>query len=588
MKAKRKEKQIRFMLVLAVFLLGLLVVWQTVRTVRRSDLEKAVAKAQLNAVTYGGQMIDQLRGGVAITESLEQILISSNGELNNFEKVAANQMQPSIQSIRLAPNGIVTQVYPEKGNENARMDLFSGGLQTQVCRYAQEQDTVTFQGPFTLSQGGRGIAIRNPVFLEQKDGSRRFWGFTIAIIRVPDIFESTIDALQGFGYYYRLSMTTQPIQTEFKAIDSSGVALTDAVSYTMELGNCSWKLEVAPMGGWDNDSRTQQIALAGLAIVLLLTGLVAAMLVLNDGRRRFRHMAATDALTGLLNRNGFDRALEAYYREHPGEDCVAGLLDIDDFKLVNDVYGHATGDLVLRQLAEDLRQTFPEDAILGRNGGDEFSFLLKNVTEEAVRERIQRFAAKDRQFISQGALHGFGISLGYAGGSAVPAETSLLSKADMALYAVKLQGKHSAQAYTDHIERSRRVQLGFALHDLSENLPGAFLIYKANPKDDTLLYASQELIDLVGCQDFRDFMRFTGGHFGSLIHPEDRQTVEESIWAQINSGSDGNNGYVAFRCAVSDGSYRNVLDHGRIVDNPHYGKLFYVLFIDRAFLKRYT
>lgn len=588
MDAKHKEGQIRFIVILAVFVLGLLVVWQMVRTVRRSDLEKAVAKAQLNAVTHAEQMIDQLRSGVVITESLEQILISSNGVLNNFEKVAANQMQPCIQSIQLAPDGVVTEVYPEEGNENAKINLFAGDTRTQVCRYGQEHDLVTFQGPFNLNQGGKGIAIRNPVFLEQEDGSRRFWGFTIAIIRVPDIFESTIDALHGFGYDYRLSVMAQPIQTEFEVVGSSGAALTDAVSYTIELGNCSWKLEVAPVGGWNSGIHTWQVALLGTAIVLLFTGLVAAMLVLNDGRRHFRHMAATDAVTRLLNRNGFDRAVEVYYREHPGESCVAGLLDIDDFKLVNDVYGHIAGDQVLQQLAEDLRQTFPEDAILGRNGGDEFSFLLKNVTEEAVREKIQSFAAKDRLFTSQGALHGFGISLGYAGGSAVPAETSLLSKADMALYAVKLQGKHSAQAYSDHIERSRRVQLGFALHDLSENLPGAFLIYKANPQDDTLLYASQELIDLVGCQDFRDFMRFTGGHFGSLIHPEDRAAVEQSIWAQINSGSDGNNDYVAFRCAVSDGSYRNVLDHGRIVDNPHYGKLFYVLFIDRAFLKRYT
>lgn len=105
MDAKHKEGQIRFIVILAVFVLGLLVVWQMVRTVRRSDLEKAVAKAQLNAVTHAEQMIDQLRSGVVITESLEQILISSNGVLNNFEKVAANQMQPCIQSIQLAPDG---------------------------------------------------------------------------------------------------------------------------------------------------------------------------------------------------------------------------------------------------------------------------------------------------------------------------------------------------------------------------------------------------------------------------------------------------------------------------------------------------
>ena len=48
---------------------------------------------------------------------------------------------------------------------------------------------ITMQGPFSLKQGGTGIAIRNPVYLEQKNGERTFWGFTIVIIRVPDIMD---------------------------------------------------------------------------------------------------------------------------------------------------------------------------------------------------------------------------------------------------------------------------------------------------------------------------------------------------------------------------------------------------------------
>lgn len=59
---------------------------------------------------------------------------------------------------------------------------------------------ITMQGPFSLKQGGMGIAVRNPVYVEQKNGERTFLGFTIVIIRVPDIFADSIKSLTDFSY----------------------------------------------------------------------------------------------------------------------------------------------------------------------------------------------------------------------------------------------------------------------------------------------------------------------------------------------------------------------------------------------------
>ena len=66
------------------------------------------------------------------------------------------------------------------------------------------------QGPFSLKQGGTEIAVRNPVYLEQKKGERTFWGFTIVIIRVPDIFADSIKSLSDFCYEYKLSKNIAP------------------------------------------------------------------------------------------------------------------------------------------------------------------------------------------------------------------------------------------------------------------------------------------------------------------------------------------------------------------------------------------
>ena len=298
-------------------------------------------------------------------------------------------------------------------------------------------------------------------------------------------------------------------------------------------------------------------------------------------------MANTDALTLLLNRYGFDEAAAGYVTLHEKEPCVGILMDIDNFKFINDLYGHAAGDQALRTLAESLRQCFPGKAILGRNGGDEFCALLMNTTIAASDERIRSFAARQRTFFAEGRARNFSISLGYAEyPRQASSVSSLLSRADMALYEVKMGGKQGCLAYDDQIcGKKERTQLGFVLNDISENLPGAFLIYKADKTDDHILFANQELIRFAGCRDLTDFLNFCNHSFRNLVRPDEYDQVEESIWRQIDAQADGSNDYVTFHFARKDGTYREVLDHGRIMESRHYGRLFYVLFMDREMIR---
>ena len=579
MKSQNRRLSHRALLPIVVLILGLLILSTVLQEADKATRESTMTKAQLNAVTYANQMKDQLQQGVAITEGLEQILVSQNGQLQHFEALARKQMTNYIQSIQLAPKGVVTDIYPLEGNRSERGDLMSGGPRTRICEYGIEYDMVTFQGPYTLSTGGQGIAVRNPVFLEDEEGNQVFWGFTIAVIRVPDIFRDTIDSLTNYGYDYRLSVAILPVDPSYSLVDSSSVAFADAASYTIALGNCSWKLEVMPIDGWQDPARHNIILFTGLVIVLLLTALVSTLLFLDKGRRRFRNLAATDALTGLLNRSGFDHQLEDYFRQHPGEPCVVGLLDIDDFKLVNDVYGHATGDKVLKDLAQDLRTSFSENAIIGRNGGDEFSFLLKNTTTEKVKQRLDLFASQDRFYYHNGTMQGYSISLGYAGSPQEKADSSLLSKADMALYAVKLKGKHCAQAFREDLPTNRRTQLGFNLADITANAPIAFFICQA---DDCgrLYYSSHALHRLFGCADFRELMQLSGGSFLGLVVPEEQPTAAEAIRTFLETAQPGMEFTQRLRCLQKDGTPFPALRRSRIVENSNYGMLFYSEVLD--------
>ena len=500
---------------------------------------------ELNAATYAGQLQNDINRGITITDTLEEIIISENGKIEKFQTVAENLMTDYIQNIQIAPDGVVTSIYPEAGNEAGKIDLINDESRGRICRYGRDNDCITMQGPFELKQGGSGISIRNPVYLENADGEPYFWGFTIAIIKVPDIFVDSMQALTDFGYDYCLYKTVSPFDDKYDVISASNESLQSSITNEFKLGCCSFRLAVMPTGGWNKGNDLLLNIIIALCIVLLLTGLTVAILLSEKHRKTLKILSVTDSLTGLMNRKGFDEELHKIIGEQSDISCVGIQMDIDDFKFINDVYGHSVGDMALKTLAQSMKDCFAENAVLCRNGGDEFSIVLIGVTAEKAKEKIEIFTLEPRYFTYNNENHDFFISVGYAEFPKNCKEISkLIQCADMALYEVKLRGKHSCLAYRDNSNIQHRSRLGFALQDISKNLPVAFLIYKADPEDDRILFANQELINFAGCSDYDDFLAHTDHRFRNLIRPDEQKAVESSIWAQINSKTDGNNDYV--------------------------------------------
>lgn len=584
----RKNHNKKLMLPVLVFLVGCMVLTVVLYHSYRSNYKQVRNVTVLNATTYAERLQNDMNRGVAITDTLEEIAISENGKIDNFQKVARNLMSDYIQSIQIAPDGVVTDIYPETGNEAGKIDLIHDESRGEICRYGRDKNIVTMQGPFDLKQGGQGIAIRNPVYLEGADGSPVFWGFTIVIIRVPEIFTESIQSLTKFGYDYSLIKTVSPLSDDTEIVSSSSNIMKNPITFEFEFGGCLFDFEVMPADGWSHGWNVFPQLFLGICVILLLTGLTVGILVIERHRDTLKKMAITDPLTGLLNRKGFDEQLKKVMQGDLHIHCVGIQMDIDDFKFINDMYGHVVGDAALKSLAQDMQSYFNDNSILCRNGGDEFSVILVDTTEEEARKKIEHFTLQPRHITYNGEEHPFYISLGYAEYPKDCEDVSeLIRCADMALYAVKLHGKHNCSPYRGDYKIQHRSQLGFALQDVSKNLPGAFLIYIADPENDDILFANRELIELAGCRDFDDFLDYTDRRFRNLIHPDERDSVETSIWEQIDAKTSGNNDYVRFHFAKKDGTYIPVLDHGRIVENRYYGNVFYVLIMDCALIESY-
>ena len=556
---------------LIVFLLGICLVGLIVYKIDSHETEQRHITAQLNATTYGERIKNEITNGIAITDTLKQVLISENGKISQFDTIAENIMSDVIESIQLAPDGNVTDIYPSEGTEASKIDLLQDKDCSKISCYARDNHVIITQGPFDLKQGGCGIAVRNPIYLKDENNQEYFWGFTIVILRVPDIFSDAISALSDFGYEYRLSKTDAPWSDTYKVVYQSDDQLTHTVSYDFTIGEENWKLEVAPESGWRNLRLLVIVGGMFTAVVLLFSGLTRVWLVSKENKNKFQILAHTDSLTDIYNRYGFDELAERMITKNPKTHFVAALLDIDDFKFINDIYGHVYGDRALKSLTDSMKAFFPKATLLGRNGGDEFCILLPDHTYKEAGELLLQFTKLPKTFSCKGKEYPFFISLGYAEYPTFASSRSQLMRcADAALYEIKLHGKNGCMAYREGLRSGVRKQLGFAFKDISEHLPGAFIIYRADKDDDELLYANHEFLQMTGYKNIDELFSLTRKSFHNLIMEDEQQQIETSIWKQIDAGN--NNDYIHFHLRKADGTYLSVLDHGRIVDSQQYGR----------------
>ena len=159
-------------------------------------------------------------------------------------------------------------------------------------------------------------------------------------------------------------------------------------------------------------------------------------------RDRHARAALADELTGLANRRGYSLHLQGLRRRRVQHPVAALLVDIDDFKAVNDNHGHAVGDEVLARVAHTLASGIRSGDLVARLGGDEFVALLDDLDADAAYRRaadlLQRLAAEPWGALAPGL--DLAVSIGVAGGEPGDDPEQLVRRADTALYAAKARG----------------------------------------------------------------------------------------------------------------------------------------------------
>ena len=195
-------------------------------------------------------------------------------------------------------------------------------------------------------------------------------------------------------------------------------------------------------------------------------------------------------------------------KRHSREAAAVLFIDIDDFKVVNDCYGHATGDLLIKEVSNRLRACMRSDGTIARMGGDEFTILVEDVTDpsDAIRvaERIQ--SSFTRPFLFEGLEIFKSTSIGIALTSPKTSAEAVLQNADIAMYRAKDQGKACSELF----DRTMHEQV------MSRLLLEAKLRYALENEELTLHYQPIVSVDTVAVQGFEALLRWQPSGLDSI------------------------------------------------------------------------
>lgn len=226
--------------------------------------------------------------------------------------------------------------------------------------------------------------------------------------------------------------------------------------------------------------------------------------------------ATHDALTGLTNRREFERLLGRALdnARTRGETHALCYIDLDNFKVVNDTYGHHAGDELLRQLTDRMLQAIRQEDLLGRLGGDEFALLLEHCPIEDAEHIAQTLidAIDAHEFLWHGYRLRIGCCVGLVAIDATAEEkSSVMQAADAACFAAKDIGPGTLQRYAedDSVVAGRRIDMNWA-----NRLRTAL-------KDDRIEMFAQPIHSLSGdnVRGYETLMRMRGAE-GELIGPD--------------------------------------------------------------------
>jgi len=435
-------------LILCGFLISMVIIGRT--DIQKLQIEQLILEKDIRI----NEVISKL---LYKTQALAAIVVQGNGDVKNFDQIAPVIVadDPVILNVLLAPDGVVSRVYPLYGNEAViGLNVFSEGEGNIEAMAARDSGGLIMGGPFNVVQGGQALVGRLPVYINTPDEkTHRFWGLVSVALKFPQILENMgLETLAARGFAYELWRISP--DTGEKQVISYNYDYAKSESRFIEkqinILNAVWFLKIWPIYTWYNHAENWIFIVVGFFICFLVLFVIQNNCELRQMKSFFEEMAKIDPVTGIYNRRYLDENLKRIINSLSRSNGTLSLLmiDVDLFKNYNDAYGHSKGDICLRTIAEVLGKSLLRvDDFVARYGGEEFVVVLPNVSENGARMVADRLLEniRDRSIPHEASnvANYITISIGVTTGIVQHTYTgdNYIKRADKALYMSKQNGR---------------------------------------------------------------------------------------------------------------------------------------------------
>lgn len=356
---------------------------------------------------------------VFLVDSLATVFnIDPDNAAENFPEISSRLLDKAlhVRNISMAPNDVIARVNPYQDNEKAiGLDFRTVPEQYTSVLAARERGDIYLAGPVNLVQGGRGLIARIPIFNDYPVNDS-YWGTVSVVIDYDQLVAAT-----GL-------LAIDNATVAIRGINGSGAqgAIFEGNAAQFVDPDYEGKL-IVPNGEWwvaaefypELTANQQRFLLfarwSTVAVYLLLFGLFTSLWAVY---RAERQRANEDVLTGMFNRRFALNYLEQRFTAKSTNQrfCVM-VIDLNDFKAINDNFGHAIGDAVLQGVSKRLLQAVRSADIVARMGGDEFLIILnrmKSTGDTGIVVKKLRAIVEDQELVIDSVPFKPSLSIGTA------------------------------------------------------------------------------------------------------------------------------------------------------------------------------
>ena len=381
-------------------------------------------------------------------------------EKNEMDRLARFVIEETdlILNIALARDNIITYVNPyEKNREVLGLDYHANPQQSSSVIELMKTKKKILAGPVNLVQGGVGFIGRIPIYRDRD--KEDYWGLASIVLDTEKIYEAGGVPERGTGGEF--AMRGKEGQGGDGEIFLGRGSLFEDKPGTLPvtLFEGQWILAAIPDGGWDNAAASGKILIIRVLGVFIALLVASSLLLLLVSNRKMHYYALYDHLTGLANMRLFRIVSEQILSQSSRKNRMFALMffDLDDFKNINDVYGHKNGDRVLSEVARRISEVIRKTDLVCRYGGDEYLIILPDINET---DNVSLIAEKIVETVKKPiVLSGKEVEIKTSMGIAVYPDdgltiSDLMKKADHAMYSVKKGGKSNFRFYSSVSEKN--------------------------------------------------------------------------------------------------------------------------------------